>query len=70
MWGICSMGCWGYVPLVAGDMFQVAGDMFVLECQTELEIDNITIITIITSPIDQISLDKKVQGLDQKGLFQ
>ena len=26
--GICSMGCWGYVPLVAGDMFQVAGDMF------------------------------------------
>ena len=28
LWGICSMGCWGYVPLVAGDMFQVAGDMF------------------------------------------
>ena len=22
------MGCLGYVPLVAGDMFQVAGDMF------------------------------------------
>ena len=22
------MGCWGYVPWVAGDMFQVAGDMF------------------------------------------
>ena len=22
------MGCWGYVPWAAGDMFQVAGDMF------------------------------------------
>ena len=22
------VGCWGYVPWVVGDMFQVAGDMF------------------------------------------